>query len=76
MKDESGRFSGYGLHGDRRTKRMKTRSTQTDEDVNPVCDRCGRKNAKVSTGWQMLCIECQKVDAMEDNDDEYDRYLD
>jgi hypothetical protein len=73
MKDESGRLSGYGYHGDRRMKRNKTRQAQTDADVNPVCDRCGRKNAKVSTGWQMLCIECRKIEESEDDDYGYDR---
>lgn len=76
MKDESGRFSGYGLHGDRRTKRMKTRQAQTEEDVNPLCDRCGKRNAKMSHNWQMLCIDCRKVEEAEDDDDQYDDYLD
>lgn len=76
MKDETGRLSGYGYHGDRRTKRMKTRQAQEDADTNPVCDRCGKKNARVSTGWQMLCVECQKLEAAEDDDDQYDEYLD
>lgn len=72
MKDESGRFSGYGIHADRRTKRMKTRQAQVEDVENPVCDRCGKKNAKVSTGWQLLCIECQKKEELEDDD--YDEY--
>ena len=75
MKDETGRLSGYGYHGDRRTKRMKTRQAQTEEDTNPVCDRCGKKNARISTGWIMLCIECRKQEEAEDDYD-YDDYLD
>lgn len=74
MKDETGRLSGYGYHGDRRTKRMKTRQAQTEDDINPVCDRCGKRNAKQSHNWQMLCMECRKAEEVEDDD--YDEYLD
>lgn len=54
---------------------MKTRQTQTDADTNPLCDRCGKRNAKMSHNWQMLCIDCRKVEEAEDDDGEYDDYL-
>lgn len=73
MKDESGRLSGYGVHADKRTKRMKTRQTQEGEDIDPPCDRCGKRNAKMSGGWQMLCIDCRKEE--ENQDDDYDEYM-
>jgi hypothetical protein len=68
-KDESSRlFTGAGQHGDRRMKRNNTRQAQEDEYVKPVCDKCGRKNANVSTGWQMLCIECRREEELDDVD--------
>lgn len=70
MKDEAGRLSGYGIHGDKRMKRKRTRGTETD-DTAPLCDRCGKRNAKQSHNWQMLCIECRKIEELED-DDGYD----
>lgn len=68
MKDETGRLSGYGTHGDRRTKRKRTRSADEAEDVNPRCDRCGKRNAKQAHNWQMLCIECRQIEELEDDD--------
>ena len=69
MKDATGRLSGYGPHGDRRTKRKRTRGADSAEDVNPTCDRCGKRNAKQAHNWQMLCIECRQIEELEDDDD-------
>lgn len=68
MKDESGRLSGYGIHGDRRMKRKHTRQTESYDDLNPPCDRCGKRNAKHAGNWIMLCLECRQDDAASDDD--------
>lgn len=71
MKDETGRLSGYGVHGDKRMKRKRTRADEVRDDVNPVCDRCGKRNAKQAHNWEMLCIECRQIEEAEDDDDTY-----
>lgn len=67
MKDQTGRLSGYGYHGDRRERRKRTRAAAAEEDLNPVCDNCGKRNAKHAGNWRMLCLECRQQDALEDD---------
>lgn len=69
MKDDSGRLSGYGFHGDRRMKRQRTR--QNALDVELVCDVCGRRNAKQASNWKLLCLECRQAEELEDSDDDW-----
>lgn len=66
-KDQSGRYSGYGIHGDRRTKRNRTEQAQMAHEL--ICDNCGKRNAKQADGWRLLCLECRQIE--ENEDDEY-----
>lgn len=65
-KDANGRYSGYGIHGDRRTKRARTEQSQVASEL--VCDNCGKRNAKQADGWRLLCLECRKSEELEDDD--------
>lgn len=70
MKDQSGRLSGYGFHGDSRDRRKRTRQAAEADDINPVCDHCGKRNAKQAGNWLMLCLECRE-EADRDDEDGY-----
>lgn len=63
--DDKGRISGYGIHGDRRTKRQRTRKTALDMEL--ICDNCGKRNAKQAANWKLLCIECRQAEDAEDD---------
>ena len=65
MRDTNGRISGYGIHGDRRTKRQRTRRTALDVEL--ICDNCGKRNAKQAANWKLLCIECRQAEDAEDD---------
>ena len=65
-KDDKGRISGYGIHGDRRTRRNRTKNSTLEAEL--FCDICGKRNAKQASNWQLLCLECRQAA----DDDGYD----
>lgn len=68
-KDDKGRISGYGIHGDRRTKRQRTRGMALEIEL--ICDNCGKRNAKQASNWKLLCIECRQAEEQDDDGDDW-----